>query len=105
MRRAIQKIKLPHSIVLVDGPRQIPNLALPQIAITKGDRQVFAIACASIIAKVYRDKIMTNYAKHYPSYGFEQHKGYGTRFHQTKLTTLGPTPIHRRSFAPVRKLL
>ena len=85
-------------IVLVDGKTKIVGLKYDQEAIVKGDRKVFAIACASIIAKVYRDKIMVRYAKKYPGYGFEKHKGYGTKYHQAQLAVLGPSLIHRRSF-------
>jgi len=92
-------------IVLVDGKTKIKGLKMEQMAIVKGDRKVFAIACASIIAKVYRDKMMTRYAKKYPGYGFEKHKGYGTKYHQTQLISLGPCEIHRKSFAPVAKLI
>ena len=109
MRRAIEKLK-PNTynlktIVLVDGKTKIKGLLIEQQAIVKGDRKVFAIACASIIAKVFRDKMMVKYAKKYPEYGFEKHKGYGTKYHQAKLTSLGPCEIHRKSFAPVTKLI
>jgi ribonuclease HII len=73
-------------------------MPLEQRAIIKGDRKIFAIACASVIAKVHRDKMMERYAKRYPQYGFEQHKGYSTKLHQNALNILGPCPIHRRSF-------
>lgn len=86
------------TVVLIDGPYKIAGLGIDQIPIIKGDRKVFAIACASIIAKVFRDKMMVKYAKKYPGYGFEQHKGYGTKYHQIKLATLGPCAIHRQSF-------
>jgi len=108
MRNAINKIKPQFnlkSIILVDGNKKIPGLKGKQLAIVKGDRKVFAIACASIIAKVYRDKMMTRYAKKYPGYGFEKHKGYGTKYHQAQLASLGPCEIHRKSFAPVAKLI
>ena len=101
MRSAIKKIKPQFdlkSVVLVDGNKKIPRFKGEQMAIVKGDRKVFAIACASIIAKVHRDKMMKRYAKKYPGYGFEKHKGYGTRYHQTKLISMGPCNIHRRSF-------
>ncbi len=101
MRRAIQKIEPQFnlkSIVLIDGNKKIPGLRGEQTAIIKGDRKVFAIACASIIAKVYRDKMMTRYAKKYPEYGFDRHKGYGTKYHQTQLVSLGPCELHRKSF-------
>lgn len=108
MRNALQKIKPEYdlkSIVLVDGNKKIPGIKGEQVAIVKGDRKIFAIACASIIAKVYRDKMMTRYAKKYPGYGFEKHKGYGTKYHQARLASLGPCAIHRKSFAPVAKLI
>lgn len=108
MRSAIKKIKPEYdlkSITLVDGNKKIPGLKGEQLAIVKGDRKIFAIACASIIAKVYRDKMMTRYAKKYPGYGFEKHKGYGTKYHETQLVSLGPCEIHRKSFAPVAELL
>ena len=85
-------------IVLVDGKSRIRGIKYEQMPIVKGDRKVFAIACASIIAKVYRDKMMVKYAKKYPGYGFEKHKGYGTKYHQARLASLGPCEIHRRSF-------
>ena len=108
MRSAIKKLRLNlnlKTIVLVDGKTKIKGLKIEQTPIVKGDRKVFAIACASIIAKVYRDKMMIQYAKKYPGYGFEKHKGYGTRYHKTQLSFLGPCDIHRRSFAPLKKML
>ena len=101
MRKAIDKIKSDHdskSIVLVDGKTKINNLEMEQVPIVKGDRKIFAIACASIIAKVHRDGLMKKFAKKYPGYGFEKHMGYGTKQHQVQLMALGPCPIHRCSF-------
>ncbi len=92
-------------VVLVDGPHKISGLNLPQLAIIKGDRTVFAIACASVIAKVHRDRMMVRYAKRFPQYGFERHKGYGTKLHVAMLTRYGPTAIHRRSFVPVGQVI
>jgi ribonuclease HII len=86
--------------VLVDG-RLIPELKLPQTKIVGGDRKSFCIAAASIIAKVTRDRMMAEYDAEYPEFGFAQHKGYCTANHFAALERLGPTPIHRRSFAPV----
>ena len=103
--RAGRISNLPKVIVLIDGKTKIQRLPLEQSAIVKGDRKVFAIACASIIAKVFRDKMMTKYAKKFPGYGFEKHKGYGTKEHQVQLAKLGPCTIHRKSFAPVAKLI
>lgn len=99
-RRAMKKIvtKLKGDMILVDGNKKIPNLKLPQQAIIKGDQKVFAIACASILAKVYRDKMMIRYSKKYPQYGFEKHKGYGTKLHYAMLSQHGPCKLHRKSF-------
>lgn len=104
MKRALLQITMGScrpfvkTIVLVDGKNKIQGLNIEQMSIVKGDRKVFAISCASIIAKVFRDKMMARYAKKYPDYGFEKHKGYGTKYHQAKLVSLGPCKIHRRSF-------
>ncbi|MBF6569649.1 MAG: ribonuclease HII [Candidatus Binataceae bacterium] len=89
--------------VLVDG-RRIPGLKLAQTRIVGGDRKSFCIAAASIIAKVTRDRLMFEYEEQYPGYGFAQHKGYCTAEHFAALAARGPTPIHRRSFAPVRQV-
>jgi len=101
MRRAIEKLEVPlkKTYLLVDGNKKIRGILLKQQPIIKGDRKVFSIACASVIAKVFRDKMMVRYAKRFPGYGFEKHKGYGTKLHKAQLSILGPTPIHRRSFA------
>jgi len=99
MRRAVETIATQKgAIVLVDGLHKIPDIKINQRAITKGDRKIFIIACASIIAKVYRDKLMVRYAKKYPKYGFEIHKGYGTKHHYARLAKFGPSDIHRKSF-------
>lgn len=87
--------------VLVDGNRPIPSLPFPQESRVKGDSTVACIAAASIVAKVLRDRMMASYDKLYPRYGFGKHKGYGTAEHITNLQTLGPSPIHRRSFWPL----
>ena len=105
MKRAIAKLPHKNAIVLVDGKNKINGLDLPQMAIVKGDRKVFAIACASIIAKVTRDKIMTRLARKYQDYGLEKHKGYPTKLHKTMLAQYGVSEIHRKSFAPVAKLI
>lgn len=91
--------------VLVDGnaiPKQFKGSAS---AIIKGDLRCLSIACASIVAKVYRDQWMRELAHLHPGFGFEVHKGYGTPKHQAALRTLGATEIHRRSFAPVKEVL
>ena len=85
-------------MILVDGKNRIKGLNLDQIAIIKGDRKIFSIACASLLAKVFRDRMMKKYAKRFPDYGFEKHKGYGTKFHRVMLARHGRSPIHRFSF-------
>lgn len=98
--RALMALAQVPEHVLVDG-RLIPELQLPQTKIVGGDRKSFCIAAASIIAKVTRDRMMVAYDAEYPDYGFARHKGYCTADHFAALERLGPTPIHRRSFAPV----
>ncbi|MEK7203648.1 MAG: ribonuclease HII [Patescibacteria group bacterium] len=101
MRRAIKRLshsKEQKAFVLVDGKNEIKGLELKQMPIIKGDRKIFSIACASLIAKVFRDKMMVRYAKRFPRYGFEKHKGYGTKFHRGMLSRYGRSPIHRFSF-------
>ena len=95
----------PRFMILVDGKTKIKGLKLEQTAIIKGDRKVFSIACASIIAKVFRDNMMERYSKKYPGYGFEKHMGYGTKYHLARLKIQGPSAIHRKSFEPVTKLI
>lgn len=92
-------------VVLVDGHKKIPLLNISQIPVIKGDMLVAQIAAASIIAKVTRDRMMKCYAKQYPLFQFQKHKGYPTKEHVEQLMEFGPTPIHRRSFAPVLKAL
>ncbi|GDY22151.1 ribonuclease HII [Verrucomicrobiota bacterium] len=87
---------------LVDG-LFVASLRWPQTALVKGDSRSFSIAAASVLAKVTRDRQMLAYDRQFPGYGFAQHKGYGTAQHLAALARLGPCPIHRRSFAPVRQ--
>ncbi|HUO75461.1 MAG TPA: ribonuclease HII [Candidatus Paceibacterota bacterium] len=101
MCRAIRRLglkKADRPFILIDGPGRIKDVPWEQLPVVKGDRKVFAIAAASVLAKVHRDSMMVNYAKRYPGYGLEAHKGYATRLHQRRLVELGPTPLHRRSF-------
>jgi ribonuclease HII len=98
--RALAGLSRAPGHVLVDG-RRIARLEHPQTPIVGGDRKSFCIAAASIVAKVTRDRMMCEYDARFPGYGFAQHKGYCTREHFTALRALGPSPIHRRSFAPV----
>jgi ribonuclease HII len=88
--------------VLVDG-REIPGLGMPQSAYPKGDAFVLSIAAASIVAKVHRDAIMRRLEGEHPGYGFGKHMGYATAFHLRAIETRGPSPVHRRSFAPMAR--
>ena len=105
MHRALDQLKTRPEAVIVDGNRFKPYKDLPYTTIVKGDGKYLAIAAASILAKVTRDRIMKEYGKQYPEYGFEKHKGYVTKAHKEALEKYGVTPIHRRSFAPVQKVL
>lgn len=104
MQRAVQALAINPEKVLVDG-NQCPRLPYPVQAIIKGDQTEACISAASIIAKVVRDREMLDYDKQYPGYGFAGHKGYPTAAHVAALKEQGVTPIHRRSFSPVRQLL
>ena len=98
------RIYNPKSIILVDGNKVIPNLSMEQYAVIGGDKLVKSISAASIVAKVTRDRMMKEFALLYPQYGMERHMGYGTKVHMEALLKHGPCPIHRKSFAPVRRL-
>jgi ribonuclease HII len=104
MRRALAALPLKPDACLVDGNHD-PGLGFPTKCLIKGDTISFSIAAASIIAKVSRDKIMADLAKEFPEYGWEQNAGYGVPHHLQALDVVGPTPHHRKSFAPVRRLL
>jgi len=88
--------------VLVDGDKKIPKINFQQHLFPKGDQKVFSIAAASICAKVQRDRMMDVFHKQYPKYGFDCHRGYGTRMHMENLQKYGPCDIHRKSFAPIK---
>ena len=104
MRRAVQGLRLKPVMVLVDGNR-IPTLDIPAEAIVKGDALVQSISAASILAKVHRDRWCRQVHEQYPQYGFAGHKGYGTAAHMAALQAHGASIYHRRSFAPVAKVL
>lgn len=104
MVRALKGLARQPEFILVDGMK-LPQASLPQKGIIDGDRLCLSIACASIIAKVARDRLMTELDGEYPGYGMARHKGYGTEEHLTCLRRLGACPIHRRSFAPVSLVL
>lgn len=102
MQRAVNALPLHPTFLLLDA-FPLPEVAIPQKAIVKGDSLCLSIAAASIVAKVTRDRIMRDQDELYPGYGFAQHKGYATDEHLANLRRLGPSPIHRYSFAPVRE--
>ncbi|MCK5432739.1 MAG: ribonuclease HII [Gammaproteobacteria bacterium] len=104
MKRAIESLAIEPELVLVDGIH-CPDISCNVDAIIKGDNKIPAISAASIIAKVARDNEMIALDSQYPGYGFSQHKGYPTRMHIAALKELGVSSIHRKSFAPVKKLL
>ncbi len=97
MRKAINNLEVKPDILLNDAVN-IPEIDIPQVPIIKGDAKSFTIACASIIAKVTRDRMMEEYDKKYPGYGFAKNMGYGTKEHTDALRKLGPCEIHRRTF-------
>ncbi len=96
--RLVRSSNVQRPMILVDGNRLIPDIPWLQRTIVGGDRRVFAIACASILAKVHRDALMVRASKKYPHYGFETHKGYGTKLHYARLAEFGPSVVHRKSF-------
>ena len=103
MARAVDQLGESEAYCLIDG-LNVPNFPYESQGIVKGDGKSLSIAAASIIAKVKRDHRMVTYAKEFPEYGFEKHKGYGTKAHLVALREFGPIKIHRKSFAPVAQL-
>lgn len=102
MRKAVKAMKVKPDYLLIDG-LPVPGFEQDSRSIVKGDSRSVSIAAASILAKEFRDDLMTEYSKKYPEFGFEKHMGYGTKLHMEALKNCGPCPLHRRSFAPVRK--
>ena len=105
MKRAVEALPIRPDHLLVDGNRLPKNLPCPATAIVKGDSRSTCIAAASIVAKTWRDFVMTEIAQHYPGYGWEKNAGYPTKCHKSALQNLGVTPHHRRSFKPVHNIL
>ncbi|MGV6827221.1 MAG: ribonuclease HII, partial [bacterium] len=104
MRRAVEGLGVAPAHALIDG-NKIPNLPCSAEAIVGGDDSVDCISAASIIAKVARDREMAELDQQFPGYGLAGHKGYPTKMHLQSLLELGPSPVHRKSFGPVKKLL
>jgi ribonuclease HII len=101
MNEALAQLQPAPQHVLVDG-RPVKSLRFPSTPLVKGDCRSYSIAAASVLAKVTRDRLMLDYDRQYPGYGFAEHKGYGTPQHLAAIREKGPCPIHRRSFAPFR---
>lgn len=101
MQRAVARLPITPEHLIVDG-LPVPALGEAQTAVVGGDRLVHVVSCASIVAKVTRDRLMRRLAERYPGYGWERNAGYGTAAHLEALSRLGPTPHHRRSYAPVQ---
>jgi ribonuclease HII len=104
MSAAVRELQVKPDLLLIDALK-INDIPIRQQSIIKGDSLSISIACASILAKVERDAAMQVYDRLYPGYGFARHKGYATREHLEALTRLGPSPIHRRSFEPVKSMV
>jgi ribonuclease HII len=104
MMQAVEKLPKQPGFLLIDRIT-LSQCPIPQRGVTRGDKLCLSIACASIIAKVTRDRMMEEFDKTYPGYGFARHKGYGTGIHLSCLRKLGPSPIHRLYFAPVRTII
>lgn len=98
LTKAIQELKVKPDLIIVDALEHINTLGIPYESMIKGDEKVYSVSAASIVAKVTRDRIMRQWDEIYPQYGFEHHKGYGTKAHIEAIRTYGLTPIHRRSF-------
>ncbi|MDX2479316.1 MAG: ribonuclease HII [Desulfuromusa sp.] len=104
MQRAVENLKPAPHRALIDGNRA-PPLSCEVRTVVGGDALIASISAASVLAKVYRDRLMLSMHSLYPDYGFDRHKGYPTALHLERLKALGPCPIHRKSFAPVRKAI
>lgn len=101
MNEALAQLQPPPEHVLVDGTA-VKTMRFPQTPLVKGDARSYSIAAASVLAKVTRDRMMLEFDRQFPGYGFAEHKGYGTPQHLAAVAKLGPCPIHRRSFAPLK---
>ena len=104
MRRAVEALTLPPDALIIDAVR-LPQVNKPQAVFNFADSISLSVAAASILAKVTRDRLLIELDTQYPAYRFARHKGYGTQIHQAALQSVGPCPVHRRSFKPIRALL
>ena len=104
MQRAVEKLEVKPDFLLIDA-MPFENYPIPNFSMVKGDEKSVSIAAASVMAKVYRDNLMKEYAKKYPNYDFENNAGYGTKKHLEGLKEYGVTPIHRRDFEPIKSML
>ena len=102
MKRAVEGLDVKADFAYIDG-NTMPPIEIDGECVVKGDAKSMSVACASILAKVSRDRLMLKYAEEYPQYGFEKHKGYGTKLHTEALKEFGPCPVHRPSF--LKKIL
>ncbi len=105
MKRAIEALSVSPTLALIDGNKIPQGLSMPAEAIVKGDDKILEISAASILAKTARDAVMLELHGKYPEYGFDRHKGYPTAYHIQQLEKFGVSPVHRRSYGPVRKML
>ena len=94
----MEQLKTKPDIIILDALREIDTFNIPYQSIIKGDATCYSISCASILAKVTRDRLMKQYDEEYPEYGFAKHKGYGTKMHIDAIKQYGPTEIHRKTF-------
>ena len=105
MEKSVSNLKQPPDFLFLDGIHKIKSISVPQQSVISGDEKILSISAASIVAKVARDKILKQLHEAYPAYGFDKHKGYGTKSHRAAILKYGVTPFHRRSFTFVAQCL
>jgi ribonuclease HII len=105
MKRAVDQLKVLEGHLVVDGTFKVPDILMPQTTLIKGDLRCAPVAAASIVAKVTRDKYMSDLSAQYPQYAFEKHKGYSTKDHKQKIVEYGVSPEHRKTFKGVREFV
>lgn len=103
IKKAFENLAVKPDFLLIDGSLKIDKISIPFYNVIKGDKKIFSCSCASIVAKVWRDRLMADcFHKKYPKYGFNKHKGYGTKHHLTMIKKHGICPLHRKSFKPIK---